>query len=74
MKVTRVAHLGFEAKNMDDMLKFYCDGLGMEKKFTATYDTLLDAIDHKLLPNAPEKEKAILSYWREQVKELTGQA
>ncbi len=41
-----ISHLGFDVKDMDAILHFYCDLLGMKKKFTLTfsqaYEKLLD--------------------------------
>lgn len=34
MGVTKIGHTGMKVKDMDASLKFYCDGLGMKKKFS----------------------------------------
>lgn len=38
MKILKIAHAGFKVKNMEESLKFYCDGLGFTHKFTLYRD------------------------------------
>ncbi len=33
MKYKRIAHTAFKVSNMEESLKFYCDGLGFKRKF-----------------------------------------
>lgn len=37
MKIKTISHLGFYVKDMERSLKFYCEGLGMKKKFSMNY-------------------------------------
>lgn len=36
------SHIAFQVRDMDAMLAFYCDILGMKKKFVLTTDDILD--------------------------------
>ena len=40
MKTSNIAHIGIDVEDMEASLKFYCDGLGMKKKFVLYYDEL----------------------------------
>lgn len=40
MKFTDLGHIGFNVKNMEEMLHFYCDCLGLKQIFTLTYGDL----------------------------------
>ncbi len=42
--ITNIGHTSFNAKNMDEMLKFYCDILGMEIQFKLTMGDLFDSM------------------------------
>lgn len=34
MEIIKIGHIGLKVKDMEASLKFYCDALGMKKKFT----------------------------------------
>lgn len=36
-----ISHIGFDVKNMEAMLDFYCNALGMKKKFSMTFSQAL---------------------------------
>ena len=42
IKICSYSHIGFNVKNMEKMLEFYCSKLGMREKFTLTTDDILD--------------------------------
>ena len=52
MKYEHLAHLAFNVKNMEKALQFYCEGLGLEHAFTATYDDIYERMQED---GAPEK-------------------
>lgn len=60
MKIRTISHLAFYTTNYDEMLHFYCDCLGMKRKFTLLLDDLYK-ISSKRLESAgldgPELEK-----------------
>lgn len=42
IKICSYSHIGFNVKNMEKMLEFYCSKLGMREKFTLTTDDILE--------------------------------
>lgn len=51
--ITNIGHTSFNAKNMDEMLKFYCEVLGMQKLFTLTMGDLAASILERMGGKVP---------------------
>lgn len=47
--IKNIGHTSFNAKNMDEMLRFYCDVLGMEVQFKLTFGDLINSLDDKTI-------------------------
>ena len=50
-----VSHIGFDVKNMDDMLHFYCDNFGMKQKFTLTFSQAYEQLYRDFGGTIPEE-------------------
>ena len=46
-KINSYSHIAFHVKDMEAMLDFYCNKLGMKQKFTMTTDTLLEFSEYQ---------------------------
>lgn len=57
--IKSISHLGFDVNNMEEMLKFYCEGLGMKIKY---YITFKDAYEYIRENFGEEKEPEFLAY------------
>ena len=44
MGIKTISHIGFNCKNIEESIRFYCDIMGLKKKFTLTYDALADCV------------------------------
>ncbi|MCR4674595.1 MAG: VOC family protein, partial [Lachnospiraceae bacterium] len=43
-KVTAISHVGFNVKDLEESIRFYCDILGCKEKFTLTYGDMAEDI------------------------------
>ena len=44
IKIKTISHIGFNCKDLETSIRFYCDILGCTHKFTLTYGDLADGI------------------------------
>lgn len=60
--ITNIGHTAFNVKNMDEMLRFYCDVLGMEVQFKLTMGDLMEnvkATSPEMIPDDEESKKKV---------------
>lgn len=55
--ITNTGHLAFNVRDMDRMLRFYCDTLGMKKKFTLKYGDIEGFIRSKIEEDVARKDE-----------------
>ena len=55
--IKNIGHASFNVRNMDEMLHFYCDLIGMKRLFSNTYRDLYNSMK-KNYGNEPSKEQA----------------
>jgi predicted dehydrogenase/catechol 2,3-dioxygenase-like lactoylglutathione lyase family enzyme len=65
ISVEKLAHVGIHTKNMEEMLHFYEDILGMKRYFTLTFQNYYDSMDEakKALPAGADP-------WLDKIREL----
>ena len=47
MRIKTISHIGFNCKDLDTSIHFYCDVLGLTHKFTLTYADLADCLEQE---------------------------
>lgn len=45
MSITRLAHIAFQVRNLDETLRYYCDGLGLREHFRISFGELREMMD-----------------------------
>ena len=57
MKVKNISHLAFKINDLDASLSFYCDVLGLKKKFSLTFGDLMQMIEERYNNRDAEAKK-----------------
>ena len=60
--IKNIGHTSFHACNMEAMLHFYCDILGMEQLFSSSYLEIYKSLKRRVGETPTEKEKKLLSF------------
>lgn len=69
MGIKTISHIGFNCKNIEQSIRFYCEILGSKKKFTLTYNDLADCMAEEAT-RAGKKEPFYVSIMRKKMADI----
>lgn len=62
MPITRLAHTAFQVRNLDETLRYYCEGLGLREHFRITFAQLRDMMDQDVREGRPGADDRVRTY------------